>query len=119
MSTTFTYDLASADATKVLISKVRLEIGDSVEGAGVRPDGRNLSDEEISYWLTEESDVFLLAAARACDALSRAWANYVNTTAGKLKEELDTVSAKYATAAADLRYQYAASANERPTVYVI
>lgn len=116
---TFTYNLADTDATIVLISKVRLEIGDTAEGSGVRPDGSNLSDEEITYWLTEETDVFLLAAARACDALSRAWANYVNTTAGKLKEELDTVSAKYATAAADLRSQHAASANERPTVYVI
>ncbi len=115
----FTYDLANVDTTLLLISKVRLEIGDTVEGAGVRPDGRNLSDAEISFWLTEESEVYLLAAARACDAMSRAWANYVDITAGKLRENLDTVSAKYAAVAADLRSQYASSANERPTVYVI
>jgi hypothetical protein len=117
---TFTYDLASSDATLLLISKVRLEIGDTIVGLGVRPNGSNLTDEEISLWLTEESDVVLLAAARACDALARAWANYVNTTAGKLKEELNTVSGKYEAAANSLRAQYESSLNDgRTTVYVL
>lgn len=116
---TFTYDLSHVDAAKVLISKVRLEIGDTVAGAGVRPDGSNLSDEEISFWLTEEADVYLLAAARACEALSRMWNPVTNVTVGPRKEEFSKVSGEWQTRADSLRSQYAYSSNDRPTVYVL
>lgn len=71
----FTYDLTAADADLLLISKVRLELGDTVSGSGVRPGGLNLSDEEISSWLNEEVDNIQSVAGRAALALANVWAS--------------------------------------------
>lgn len=111
---TFTYDLANADAAKVLISKVRLEIGDTVSGTGIRPDGTNLTDEEITVWLDMEDDDVMLAAARACDAMSRAWSVIANETIGPRKTEFGKVSGEYEKRASSIRETYA-----RPTAYVL
>lgn len=111
---TFTYNLASATASIVLISKVRLEIGDTVSGTGIRPDGTNLSDEEIAVWLDQEDDDVMLAAARACDAMSRAWSVVANETVGPRKTEFGKVSGEYEKRAESLRGTYG-----RPTGYVL
>ncbi|HSW63421.1 MAG TPA: hypothetical protein VLH56_08935 [Dissulfurispiraceae bacterium] len=100
---TVTYNLANADPQIVLISLVRLEIGDTTLGAGVRPDGSNLSDEEISVWLQREGDDILRSTAAACEALSRQWANMANITLGPRKEELGKISDNYARRAEQLR----------------
>lgn len=101
----FSYDLASANPAIVRISRVRLEIGDELEGAGVRPDERNLSDEEIAVWLAAEDDVPLRAAAAACEALSRIWARVANLTVGQRKEDLAAVAAAWAARGKELRGQ--------------
>ncbi|HSV86946.1 MAG TPA: hypothetical protein VLH85_10250 [Levilinea sp.] len=101
----FTYDLANGNSQIVLISLVRLEIGDTTLGAGVRPDGSNLSDEEIGIWLAREGDDILRSTAAACEALSRQWANVANITLGPRKEELGKVSDNYARRAEQLREQ--------------
>ena len=75
---TFTYDLASADADEVAISKVRLELGDTVSGTGVRPSNANLTDEEIAVWLEDEDDHIMRTVARACEALARMWSPMSN-----------------------------------------
>lgn len=71
----FTYDLTETDADLLLISKVRLELGDTVSGSGVRPGGLNLSDEEISSWLAEEYDDIQSVAGRAALAMANVWAS--------------------------------------------
>lgn len=106
----FTYDLGSANADILLISKVRLEIGDTVSDAGVRPDGTNLSNEEIQHWLTEESSDVMLAAARACDALARMWSTVGNEKVGPLSVSLSQVSERFEKMAISCRSQSAASA---------
>ena len=58
----FTYYLSSTNATTAALARVRLEIGDTVEGAGVLPDGGNLTDEEITVYLTDHADQKLPAA---------------------------------------------------------
>lgn len=88
----FTYNLASPDAAIVLISKVRLELGDTVANAGVRPDGSNLTDEELQVWLTEESNDISQTVARAAAALSNMWTNVANITVGPRREELGSVA---------------------------
>jgi hypothetical protein len=50
------------------LDKVRLEIGDTEATSYL------LSDDEINYFLTEESQNVLRAAFRACDALARKFA---------------------------------------------
>jgi hypothetical protein len=89
---TFTYNLASPDASLVLISKVRLELGDTVANAGVRPDGSNLTDEEITIWLTDESNDISQTVARATAALANIWTNVANITVGPRREELGSVA---------------------------
>lgn len=103
---TFTYDLANASAAIVLISTVRLELGDSVLGAGVRPNGSNFSDEEITVWLDAEESDPMRATARACEALSRAWATVANVAVGPRREELGKVSKDWSDRAETLRIQY-------------
>jgi len=96
---TFTYDLTTA------IGQVRLAIGDtsSTTGAGVRPDGTNLLDAEIAYFLTAEGDDVGLATARACETLAMMWANVADLQVGPRRESLSQVSARYAERAAVLR----------------
>lgn len=65
---TFTYDLSTQ------VGQIRLEIGDTQQGGGVRPNGSNYADEEIAHFLAEEAGHTGRATARACEALARDWA---------------------------------------------
>ena len=78
----FSYDLASADTDTLNVSKVRLEIDDTVYTAGVKPDGTNFTDEEIMIWLSRESDDVMRAVASACEVLARAWARVADIAVG-------------------------------------
>lgn len=93
---TFTYDLSSIDENLLNISKVRLELGDTTQNAGVRPDGSNLADEEILLWLDEESNDINRTVARACLALSKMWTTVANLTVGPRREELGQVAQGWA-----------------------
>lgn len=88
----FTYTLDSPDATTAAVARVRLEIGDSVSGAGVLPDGSNLSDEEITIYLVQhENDVALTVSALA-GVLARRWATQADVTVGPRSEKLSQVA---------------------------
>lgn len=65
----FTYDLTTA------VGQIRLEIGDtsSATDEGIKPNGTNFSDEELTHFYTAESSNLLAAAARACEVLARMW----------------------------------------------
>lgn len=106
---TFTYDLASADADEVAISKVRLELGDTVSGTGVRPSNANLTDEEIAVWLEDEDDHIMRTVARACEALARMWSPMSNYSDGQQSEQFGKVAAEYAAKAKELRSLYGGS----------
>lgn len=69
----FTYDL-TATGDDLVISQIRLEIGDTDNGtdAGVKPNGTNFSDAELTYFYDDEGSV-LGGAARACEVLHRMW----------------------------------------------
>ncbi len=99
----FTYDLASADATLVLVAKVRFEIGDTVLNKGPRPDDSNFSDEEIEYKLTEYGNAVAATAAALCDVLATAWAKEATTKTGDIQENLTDISKQYAERAKSLR----------------
>jgi len=107
---TFTYDLAAADADTLNIAKVRLEIGDTVSGTGVRADGSNLTDEEIQTWLDTEGDDVMRATARACEMLARDWARAASIAVGPRREQLSDVSKAYAEQAKALREQHGGEA---------
>ncbi len=97
---TFTYVLTTD------LGKIRLELGDtsSATGMGVKPDGTNLTDEEIQVWLTREGSV-LGAAAAACEALARMWARIADVGIGQRRESLGQVAKAWAEQAKSLRIQ--------------
>lgn len=65
---TFTY----SDALTTDKDKVRLKIGDTVSGAGPRPDKRNYSNEEILFLLDDEG-ALNAAIAAAFETLAGEW----------------------------------------------
>ncbi len=95
----FTYDLATD------IGKVRFEIGDTTSGTGVKPDGSNITDEELQVVLTREGSTGRATAA-ACEALARMYARFVDLTVGPHREALSQASEAYARQAQELRRQY-------------
>lgn len=96
---TFTYDLSTD------IGACRLELGDTVSGSGVKPDGTNLTDEEVQALLTREGSV-MRACAAACELLSRHWARVANISVGSRREDFGAVSEQWAQQAKTLREQY-------------
>lgn len=103
---TFTYNLASADPDIVNISRVRLEIGDTVSGSGVRPSNANLTDEEIGVWLAQASDNVYVAAAMACNALSRHWSTMTNLSVGSRSENFGDIAQKWLNMGKAIMAQY-------------
>ena len=93
---TFTYDLSEDDENLLNISRVRLELGDTQQDAGVRPSGSNLTDEEILFWLEEEDNDIMRVVARAAQALALAWTTVTNITVGPRREELGQVAEGWA-----------------------
>lgn len=101
----FTYDLDTADADRLLISKVRLEIGDTVLNNGVKPDSSNFSDEEILVLLDREGDDFKRACAALLSILSNMWSGVANIQVGPRREDLSQVSKQYSARAKLLQEQ--------------
>ena len=92
----FTYYLSSTNTTTAALARVRLEIGDTVEGAGVLPDGGNLSDEEITVYLTEYGNDVAAAVNALAGVLSRRWATVADVSVGPRSEALSQVSKAWA-----------------------
>lgn len=100
---TFKYDLANVDATIVLISKVRLEIGDTEANSGVLPNDGNLSNEEIEVLLDREGDHVMRTAAAVCELLARHWSRHPDQEIDKYSEDRSQVAAAFSKQAAMLR----------------
>ena len=88
------------------IGKVRLEIGDtdSTAGQGVKPDGSNLTDDEIEYCLTLEGSV-RLAAAKACEVLGRHWSKVADIQIGSRQEQFAQIAKNWVSRGQELRSQ--------------
>jgi hypothetical protein len=94
----FTYDPADLSTG---LAKLRLAIGDTTEGAGVRPDGSNFSDEELQVFLDS------LAATEtwrnAAPAVMRVLANQYAAAAKRTSDA--EISEDLTRTAAELRAQ--------------
>lgn len=95
----FSYDVTTD------IGQIRLELGDTTPGAGVRPDGSNFSNEELQVWLTREGSV-MCAVAAACEALARQWSSVTTISVGPKSETLSLISKAWADRATELRGLY-------------
>jgi len=98
----FTYLLSSSDATAAAIARVRLELGDTVESAGILPDGGNLSDEEIAVYLARGNNDPLQAASYMAGLMARRWATVADVTVGPRSEKLSQVALAWERQAASL-----------------
>lgn len=90
----FTYNL-SGTGTTLLVSKVRMHLGDNVPASGVLPDGSNLDDAEIKAFLTDNSSDVTRTVGALCSLLARRWANAADITVGPRRESLSQVSARW------------------------
>lgn len=95
----FSYDLS------IDVGVVRLELGDTTENKGVKPNGGNLSDEELTYWVGREGHV-MRAVAAACEALARMWSTAASISIGPHSESLSDVAEAWDKRAKLLRQQY-------------
>lgn len=98
----FTYDL-TASGTALAVARIRLDIGDTVSGAGVRASGGNFSDEELLDFYTREGESQAGASARAAETLAREWARMVDTQAGPIRQQYSQAAARWSSLAASLR----------------
>lgn len=97
---TFSYDVHGD------IGKIRLYTGDTTEGLGVKADGTNFSDEELTLLLDQEDSDWRRTVAAVCEILSTDWARVADVTVGPRKESLSGVSRRFAAIASSFRSQY-------------
>lgn len=109
----FSYILNSSNATMAAIARVRLEIGDTSEDAGVLPDGGNFSDEEITVYLTDNGQSVAQTVNALAGVLSRRWATVADVSVGPRSESLSQVSKAWANVADKL------AGSEAGTVFAI
>jgi hypothetical protein len=105
-STTFTYDLSSSDPTIQAISKIRLELGDNVQNAGVLPNGKNFTDVELYFFWQDEGENIFRAVAAACGTLARMWSRMSDVTTGDVSRRNSSVAKEWRAEADRLRAVY-------------
>lgn len=93
----FTYSLSTD------LGKVRLAIGDTVNGSGPRPAGTNYSDEEINVYLTPviaAGYTYGRAVAQLFRLLAGEWAGKASVSIGDYSVQYAAVADNYRKAAA-------------------
>lgn len=88
----FSYLLDSADPIEANVARVRLALGDTVEGTGILPSGANLSDLEIQVVLDENEADVPRAVGDLCAILARHWAVAADVQVGPRRESLSQVA---------------------------
>jgi hypothetical protein len=94
----FTYRLSTD------LGKTRLAIGDTVSGAGPRPEGANYSDEEINVYLTPVIAAgysYGRAVVQLLRLLANEWAGRANISIGEYKVEYSATATNFRAAAAE------------------
>jgi hypothetical protein len=71
----FTFDL-SLTGESLIVSQIRLFIGDKTENGGILPDGANLQDDEILTFYAQEGNHQRRAAAAALESAAASWSVY-------------------------------------------
>lgn len=86
------------------IGKVRLQIGDD-GSTGVLPDGTNLSDDQVTYYLTAEGSV-MRSVAGICEMLATRYVQLVDLAVGPRRESMSQIAKGYADRAKALRARF-------------
>lgn len=99
----FSYHLQSEDTDILAVSRLRLEIGDHVEDAGVMMDGGNFTDEELGYYLAKNNGDQAATVAELCSVLARHWSGAADVAVGPRRESLSQVAKSWAERATQTR----------------
>jgi len=84
-----------SDALSSDRDKIRFRIGDTVQGAGPRPDRRNFSDNEIAFVLSDEGGV-TAAIAHLFEVLASEWESFsISETEDKVSYDAKEKAADY------------------------
>ncbi|PJF23612.1 MAG: hypothetical protein CUN56_00165 [Phototrophicales bacterium] len=94
------------------IGKVRLFIGDTTDGKGVKPDGSNFTDAEITAFLNMEDNSVHKATAAAFEALSAMWAALAGSHKTGPQSDTNDQAAQYAFLAKMYREEYGYTADK-------
>ncbi len=95
----YTYVLNHPDPAIAKVSRFRFELGDTVLGAGIKPDGTNFTDEELQIWLDDADGIITDAIPVAAATLARMWTTVADITVGPRTEKLSQVAAAWASRA--------------------
>lgn len=99
---TLTYNPDAVDSS---VQKVRLAIGDTDAGSGVRPDGRNFSNVELATFVTACGASWLRAVPLVLQTLATEYANAGRRALLSVDPEMVKTADQYAKIAAELRLQ--------------
>ena len=91
----FTYDLTNSNATTAAIARVRLEIGDTVAGAGPRPHDKNFSDAEIQTYLTATANDINATVYAMLQILSAEWSRAFTRSEGTTRLNYSQIAQSY------------------------
>lgn len=108
----FTYDLSSSDANEVLVSKIRLAVGDTAESNGILPNGRNFQDEELLHFNSIEGDHLQRATAATLESAANAWSSRAGSYKLGPEAESSQQAAAFSERAQKLRDQYGYGSGE-------
>lgn len=114
----FNYDLSSSDSNIVLVSKIRLRVGDTIENRGPRPgllSTTNFSDEEILSFYADEGSNRQRAAAGILEALASEWGKRAGFRKTGPESEDGRQAEFYTKEAAKLRDLYGSVEDEAKT----
>ena len=106
-----TYKINSSDNTELNISAIRLEVGDTETTRGIKPNGKNYTDDEIIYLYDLEGQSIGRAAARICEQMANAWSSVPRTMFGSLFDPRH-IGRNFMRQAETLRRQYGYFATE-------
>lgn len=90
------------------IGEIRVLIGDTIEGEGVKPGGGNFSDDELAYFLAQGGSV-RIGAALACESLAWQWNVHPDFAADGLQVKRNQVAQGWWRAALRFRQQSGAT----------
>lgn len=102
----FTYNLSHSDATKQIVSQIRLRIGDTIRDRGPLPNGANLQDEEIDQLYSDEGSHVMRTVAACLELLATQWAAHAGSYRLGPESEESKASERYQQAAEKVRARY-------------
>ena len=95
--------------------KVRFDLGDTREGQGPRPDGRNFSDKEIAHLVSTETANLGAAVAKGFETLVSEWTSYaLSEREGDVAMDAKEVAKEFSKRAAEWREKSGTGALRAP-----